>query len=291
MVLITTAGDDQDSVCYEEYDYAKRVTAGVIEDETYLPVIFEAREEDDWRQPATWAKANPSIDVTVKRDYLEAECRAAVAEPRKQNAFKRLHLNVWTRQSEVWIPIEWWNACPALVPAALAGLQVGDIIVAFSGQPVVSAQDLIAKIASTSPMTSSGSAGFRPSNRCRNRSPHATPCIDHPPRPFLKNGHVKDPASDVFCLRISHGGESLVEVACHAVLRPQSGIAIRRKSSLKKLPANGNAELRMRGGKQAWPGLLGLRAQPAPRRHATLRRGSPRRHLNAATLNCLLPIR
>ena len=124
VVLITTAGDDQDSVCYEEYDYAKRVTAGVIEDETYLPVIFEAKEEDDWRQPATWAKANPSIDVTVKRDYLEAECRAAVAEPRKQNAFKRLHLNVWTRQSEVWIPIEWWNACPALVPAALAGLPV-----------------------------------------------------------------------------------------------------------------------------------------------------------------------
>ena len=105
VVLITTAGDDQDSVCYEEYDYARRVMAGVIEDETYLPIVFEATEEDDWRAPETWAKANPSLDVTVKRDYLEAECRAAVAEPRKQNAFKRLHLNVWTRTTEVWIPI------------------------------------------------------------------------------------------------------------------------------------------------------------------------------------------
>jgi phage terminase large subunit-like protein len=123
VVLITTAGDDQDSVCYEEYEYARRVMAGVIPDETYLPVIFEATEEDDWRAPATWAKANPSIDVTVKRDYLEAECRAAVAEPRKQGAFKRLHLNVWTRTTEVWIPPEWWKACPRL-PETLAGLPV-----------------------------------------------------------------------------------------------------------------------------------------------------------------------
>ena len=114
VVLITTAGDDQDSVCYEEYEYAKRLMAGVIDDETYLPVVFEATEEDDWREPATWEKANPSIDVTVKREYLAAECRAAVAEPRKQNAFKRLHLNIWTRQREVWIPVEWWKDCPAL---------------------------------------------------------------------------------------------------------------------------------------------------------------------------------
>jgi phage terminase large subunit-like protein len=123
VVLITTAGDDQDSVCFEEYEYARRVMAGVIEDETYLPVIFEATEENDWRAPATWAKANPSFGVTVKRDYLEAECRAAVAEPRKQGAFKRLHLNVWTRTTEVWIPAEWWKSCPPL-PPSLAGLPV-----------------------------------------------------------------------------------------------------------------------------------------------------------------------
>jgi phage terminase large subunit-like protein len=45
--------------------------------------------------------------VTVKRDHLEAECRAAQVEPLEQNAFKRLHLNVWTRTPDVWIPIEW----------------------------------------------------------------------------------------------------------------------------------------------------------------------------------------
>ncbi|MBK9438588.1 MAG: trypsin-like peptidase domain-containing protein [Chloracidobacterium sp.] len=38
--------------------------------------------------------------------------------------------------------------------AALAGLQVGDVVVEFNKQKVVSAQDLIAKVASTSPDTS-----------------------------------------------------------------------------------------------------------------------------------------
>lgn len=36
-------------------------------------------------------------------------------------------------------------------PAALAGLQVGDIIVEFNGQKITSAQDLIARVAATSP--------------------------------------------------------------------------------------------------------------------------------------------
>ena len=41
MLLITTAGDDRESICYEEYQYAKSVRDGVFEDEQYLPVVFE----------------------------------------------------------------------------------------------------------------------------------------------------------------------------------------------------------------------------------------------------------
>jgi phage terminase large subunit-like protein len=30
ILLITTAGDDDESICFEEYDYAKRVLSGTI---------------------------------------------------------------------------------------------------------------------------------------------------------------------------------------------------------------------------------------------------------------------
>jgi phage terminase large subunit-like protein len=119
---ITTAGDNLESICREEHDYAEKVIAGVIEDETFLPVIFAARPEEDWRDPAVWRRANPSFGTTVKSDYLQAEVSAAIADPRKQAAFKRLHLNIWTQQHQIWIPIEDWDACAAPVsPNDLAG--------------------------------------------------------------------------------------------------------------------------------------------------------------------------
>lgn len=110
-IIITTAGTDTESICYEEYEYAKKVTAGTVHDPTVLAVIFEAQIDDDWTDPAVWRRANPSLGKTVQLAYIEDEVRAAQNDPRKQNAFKNLHLNIWTQQAQVWIPLEWWDAC------------------------------------------------------------------------------------------------------------------------------------------------------------------------------------
>jgi phage terminase large subunit-like protein len=112
IMMITTAGDDEESICAEEWDYAKKVIDDPSRDETYLPVIFEATPEDDWTDPKVWARVNPGLGVTVKRDALEAECHAAQLEPRKRNDFLRYHMNRWVNQATSWIPIEWWDACP-----------------------------------------------------------------------------------------------------------------------------------------------------------------------------------
>jgi phage terminase large subunit-like protein len=109
---ITTAGDDQESICYEEYDYARRVLSRTIHDEQHLPVIFEAKHpEDDWQDPAVWRRVNPGLGTTIPLENLEASAREAANEPRKRNDFLRYHLNCWTSQATAWIPIEWWDAC------------------------------------------------------------------------------------------------------------------------------------------------------------------------------------
>jgi phage terminase large subunit-like protein len=113
-LMLSHAGDDDEGICYEEYEYAKRLLSGTIEDETYFPMIFEADPKDDWTIEATWRKANPTLGVTVKRDALETACRAAQNEPRKRNDFLRYHLNRWVGQAVAWLPVEWWDACPAL---------------------------------------------------------------------------------------------------------------------------------------------------------------------------------
>jgi phage terminase large subunit-like protein len=109
--LLTTAGEDDESICYEEWDYARKIISGTNVDETYLPVIFEASKDDDWKDPAVWARVNPGHGITVKADAIAREAIAAANEPRKLNDFLRFHLNRWVNQATAWIPVDWWDAC------------------------------------------------------------------------------------------------------------------------------------------------------------------------------------
>jgi phage terminase large subunit-like protein len=117
MIIITHSGEDDENICFEEYEYAKAVLSGHVTDETHLPVIFEATPEDDFTDPAVWARVNPGHGVTVKRDAIEREAQEAVNEPRKRNDFLRYHLNRWVNQATAWIPIDWWDACNAPMPS------------------------------------------------------------------------------------------------------------------------------------------------------------------------------
>ncbi len=113
-IVITTAGFDRKSICYERYDYACKVRDGLITDPSFLPIIFEADEKDDWRNEKTWIKANPALrGKTPFRNIDEMRRMAKEAEQivGMQNAFKRLYLNQWTTQDTRWIDGEAWSAC------------------------------------------------------------------------------------------------------------------------------------------------------------------------------------
>src|SRR5262245_37187720 len=57
-VAITTAGYDRESICWEVHEYARRVKEGIIEDDAFLPVIYGAEEDADWRDPKVWRAVN-----------------------------------------------------------------------------------------------------------------------------------------------------------------------------------------------------------------------------------------
>lgn len=113
---ITTAGDDLTSVCWELWDYAIKVRDGVIEDPEFLPIIYAADRDDDWTDPAIWAKANPNLGVSIKLDYIRARCEQAQRIVTQENAFRRLHLNQWTEQATRWLPMRDWNAPECAAP-------------------------------------------------------------------------------------------------------------------------------------------------------------------------------
>jgi phage terminase large subunit-like protein len=139
-LAITTAGFDRHSICWEQHDYGVRLLEGILEDDSTFVYIATVDEGDDWRDPRAWAKANPNLDVSLKLDFLESECKKAQESPGKQNAFKRLHLNIWTEQSVRWLDIDVYdrnNSEPA-PPAVLKQRQ------AYAGIDLSNTQDLTA---------------------------------------------------------------------------------------------------------------------------------------------------
>ena len=109
--LITTAGDNLNSVCYQQHQKAQDILEGRKTDPTFYPVIYGAALEDDWTDPATWAKANPSLGVTFSIDRLYEACESAKQNPAEENSFRQLRLSQWVKQAVRWMPMEKWDAC------------------------------------------------------------------------------------------------------------------------------------------------------------------------------------
>lgn len=109
--LITTAGTDTNSICYETHQKAKDILEGRKIDPTFYPVIYGADESDDWTDPKVWKKANPSLGITVGIDKVRAACESAKQNPGEENSFRQLRLNQWVKQAVRWMPMEKWDAC------------------------------------------------------------------------------------------------------------------------------------------------------------------------------------
>lgn len=111
VIAITTAGFNRQSICWEQNEYTKKILEGVIKDDAYFGIIYTIDDDDDWTDKKIWGKANPNLNVSIKLDDLERKCEQAINLPAKQNAFKRLHLNMWTQAETRWILHEDWGKC------------------------------------------------------------------------------------------------------------------------------------------------------------------------------------
>ena len=109
--IITTAGTDTNSICYELHQKAKDIIEGRKVDPTFYPVIYGAEEDDDWTDEAVWAKANPSLNITIDIEKVRAACESAKMMPNEENAFRQLRLNQWVKQTVRWMPMEKWDLC------------------------------------------------------------------------------------------------------------------------------------------------------------------------------------
>ena len=109
--LITTAGNDTHSICYEVHQKAMDLLEGRKVDPTFYPVIYGAKEEEDWTSPEVWARANPSLGITIGQDKVQDACRSAQNNPAEENSFRQLRLNQWVKQESRWLSMLKIKAC------------------------------------------------------------------------------------------------------------------------------------------------------------------------------------
>ena len=109
--LITTAGTDTNSICYEQHQKAQDILEGRKIDKTFYPVIYGAPDDADWTSPEVWKNSNPSLGETIGMDKVEAACESAKQNPGEENAFRQLRLNQWVKQTVRWMPMHKWDSC------------------------------------------------------------------------------------------------------------------------------------------------------------------------------------
>lgn len=102
--IITTAGNDRNSICYELHQKALDILNGRIIDPTFYPVVFGMPDDGNWEDEKNCYLANPSLGHTITIDRMRDAFRDAKNNPADEVTFRWLRLNQWVGSTVAWIP-------------------------------------------------------------------------------------------------------------------------------------------------------------------------------------------
>ena len=107
--MITNSGSDRTSICWDYHEYARQVSEGGIEDDSFFSYVCSLDEGDDpFKDEECWAKVNPSLGVTIPKKYLEEQVREARGMPSKEATVRRLNFCQWVDAFNPWISYDLW---------------------------------------------------------------------------------------------------------------------------------------------------------------------------------------
>ena len=117
--LITTAGTDRNSICFEQHQKAVDILEGRKIDTTFYPAIYGLPDDEDWTSEENWYRANPSLGYTIDIEKVRNAYMSARDNPAEENLFRQLRLNQWVKQSTRWMPMDKWDECNEIVNLSL----------------------------------------------------------------------------------------------------------------------------------------------------------------------------
>lgn len=116
MLIITTAGLNTSVPCFAYRKTMCQVLDGTLDADRNFAIIYTLDDIAEVDDPAMWVKANPCLDVSLAREWLEEQYDKMKREPSKMANIMTKSFNVWMDAPTVWIPDREWAEIQSVVP-------------------------------------------------------------------------------------------------------------------------------------------------------------------------------
>jgi len=104
--VITAAGRDRTSICWEMHTKAMDIIEGRKIDTTFYPVVFSAPDDADWTCEEVWKSVCPSLGKTVSLEFMRNQCESAKQDSAEEMNFRQFFLCQWIYSAQRWLDME-----------------------------------------------------------------------------------------------------------------------------------------------------------------------------------------
>jgi phage terminase large subunit-like protein len=106
MVMITTAGTVRECIYDDMYEYASKVCDGALQDERFLPILYELDDRSEWTDFRSWEKANPGLGRIKKLEDITEKVERAKSNPKDLPGILTKDFNVRETTAGTWLTFD-----------------------------------------------------------------------------------------------------------------------------------------------------------------------------------------
>lgn len=106
LFCITTNGFVRNGIFDAQYEYAKKIIYGEVDNKRFLPFIYELDNPEEWLKEETWVKANPGLGTIKTFDYMRQMVDKAIADPTFKPTVMVKDFNIPQTSESAWLRFE-----------------------------------------------------------------------------------------------------------------------------------------------------------------------------------------
>ena len=109
LFTITTSGFNREGIYDNLYEYAEKIINKDVDDERFLPLIYELDSSAEWTDEKMWPKANPGLGTIKDKTFLRNMVHRAKTDARIKATVLTKDFNLKNVTSETWLTWEQLN--------------------------------------------------------------------------------------------------------------------------------------------------------------------------------------